>query len=67
MFLKKSFLSLTSLDLFFLLGLDNEFFFVDNDTKIYKVAPDSWKKVPTANLVLFFRVKFFVDDISLLL
>ncbi|XP_053270099.1 tyrosine-protein phosphatase non-receptor type 13 [Pleuronectes platessa] len=46
---------------------DNEFFFVDNDTKISKVAPDSWKKVPTTNFVLFFRVKFFVSDMSLLL
>ncbi|XP_028990190.1 FERM and PDZ domain-containing protein 2 isoform X2 [Betta splendens] len=46
---------------------DNEFFFVDNNTKIYKVAPDSWKKVPTAAFVLFFRVKFFVNDISILL
>ncbi|XP_070846688.1 FERM and PDZ domain-containing protein 2 [Chaetodon trifascialis] len=46
---------------------DNEFFFVDNDTKISKVAPDSWKKVPTTTFVLFLRVKFFVNDISLLL
>ncbi|XP_029954711.1 FERM and PDZ domain-containing protein 2 [Salarias fasciatus] len=46
---------------------DNEFFFVDTDTKISKVAPDSWKKVPTSTFVLFFRVKFFVNDISLLL
>ncbi|TNN04155.1 hypothetical protein fugu_001184 [Takifugu bimaculatus] len=46
---------------------DNEFFFVDNDTKISKVAPDSWKKVPTTTFVLYFRVKFFVSDISLLL
>ncbi|XP_035469664.1 FERM and PDZ domain-containing protein 2 isoform X2 [Scophthalmus maximus] len=46
---------------------DNEFFFVENDTKISKVAPDSWKKVPTTTLVLYFRVKFFVSDISLLL
>ncbi|XP_056285430.1 tyrosine-protein phosphatase non-receptor type 13 isoform X2 [Pseudoliparis swirei] len=45
---------------------DNEFFFVDNDTKISKVAPDSWKKVPTNPFVLFFRVKLFVNDISLL-
>lgn len=50
-----------------LLPSDNEFFFVDNDTKISKVAPDSWKKVPTSTFVLFFRVKFFVNDISLLL
>ncbi|XP_068161767.1 FERM and PDZ domain-containing protein 2 [Antennarius striatus] len=46
---------------------DNEFFFVDNDTKISKVAPDGWKKVPSTTFVLFFRVKFFVTDISLLL
>ncbi|XP_035998368.1 tyrosine-protein phosphatase non-receptor type 13 isoform X1 [Fundulus heteroclitus] len=46
---------------------DNEFFFVDNDTKISKVAPDSWKKVPTTMFVLFFRIKFFVNNISLLL
>ncbi|XP_041819149.1 FERM and PDZ domain-containing protein 2 [Chelmon rostratus] len=46
---------------------DNEFFFVDNDTKISKVAPDCWKKVPTTTFVLFLRVKFFVNDISLLL
>ncbi|XP_028264575.1 FERM and PDZ domain-containing protein 2 [Parambassis ranga] len=46
---------------------DNEFFFVDNDTKMSKVAPDSWKKVPSTTFVLFFRVKFFVNDISLLL
>ncbi|XP_072229504.1 FERM and PDZ domain-containing protein 2 [Leuresthes tenuis] len=46
---------------------DNEFFFVDNDTKISKVAPDTWKKVPATTFVLFFRIKFFVNDIALLL
>uniref|UniRef100_A0A3P9HDR9 FERM and PDZ domain containing 2 n=1 Tax=Oryzias latipes TaxID=8090 RepID=A0A3P9HDR9_ORYLA len=46
--------------------IDNEFFFVENDTKICKVAPDGWKKVPTTTFVLFFRIKFFVNDISLL-
>ncbi|XP_036072929.1 FERM and PDZ domain-containing protein 2 [Oryzias melastigma] len=46
---------------------DNEFFFVENDTKICKVAPDSWKKVPTTTFVLFFRIKFFVNNVSLLL
>uniref|UniRef100_H3CCB9 FERM and PDZ domain containing 2 n=1 Tax=Tetraodon nigroviridis TaxID=99883 RepID=H3CCB9_TETNG len=46
---------------------DSEFFFVDNDTKISKVAPDSWKKVPTTTFVLYFRIKFYVNDISLLL
>lgn len=58
-----------NMSLFFILSrfLDNEFFFLDNDTKISKVAPDSWKKVPTSTFVLFFRVKFFVHDIALLL
>uniref|UniRef100_A0A3P8WYT6 FERM domain-containing protein n=1 Tax=Cynoglossus semilaevis TaxID=244447 RepID=A0A3P8WYT6_CYNSE len=42
------------------------FFFVDNDSKISKVAPESWKKVPSTTFVLFFRVKFFVSDISLI-
>ncbi|CAM4706232.1 unnamed protein product [Leuciscus chuanchicus] len=46
---------------------DNEFFFLDNDTKISKVAPDAWKKVPTATFVLHFRIKFFVTDVSFLL
>uniref|UniRef100_A0A3B5BBR3 FERM and PDZ domain containing 2 n=1 Tax=Stegastes partitus TaxID=144197 RepID=A0A3B5BBR3_9TELE len=46
--------------------IDNEFFFVDNDTKISKVASDSWKKVPSTTFVLYFRVKFFVNDISLI-
>nr|XP_057918587.1 FERM and PDZ domain-containing protein 2 isoform X1 [Doryrhamphus excisus]XP_057918588.1 FERM and PDZ domain-containing protein 2 isoform X1 [Doryrhamphus excisus]XP_057918589.1 FERM and PDZ domain-containing protein 2 isoform X1 [Doryrhamphus excisus] len=46
---------------------DNEFFFVDNGCKISKVAPDSWKKVPSITFVLFFRVKFFVNDISFIL
>ncbi|XP_051969243.1 tyrosine-protein phosphatase non-receptor type 13 [Xyrauchen texanus] len=46
---------------------DDEFFFLDNETKISKVAPYSWKKVPTSTFVLHFRVKFFVNDISLLL
>lgn len=49
------------------LSSDNEFFFMDNDTKISKVAPDSWKKVPTTTFGLYFRVKFYVNDISLLL
>ncbi|XP_064174478.1 tyrosine-protein phosphatase non-receptor type 13 isoform X3 [Anguilla rostrata] len=43
---------------------DNEFFFLENETKISKVAPDCWKKFPTASFVLYLRVKFFVDDIG---
>ncbi|XP_036403195.1 tyrosine-protein phosphatase non-receptor type 13 [Megalops cyprinoides] len=46
---------------------DDEFFFLEHETKISKVAPDSWKKVQTASFVLFLRVKFFVDDIAFIL
>ncbi|XP_049320585.1 FERM and PDZ domain-containing protein 2 isoform X2 [Astyanax mexicanus] len=46
---------------------DNEFFFLDNETKISKVAPDSWKKELTSSFILHFRIKFFVSDITLLL
>ncbi|XP_061083588.1 tyrosine-protein phosphatase non-receptor type 13 [Conger conger] len=43
---------------------DNEFFFLEHETKISKVAPDCWKKFAAASFVLFLRVKFFVDDIG---
>ncbi|XP_058263000.1 FERM and PDZ domain-containing protein 2 [Hemibagrus wyckioides] len=46
---------------------DNKFFFLDNDTKISKIAPESWKKVPTSTFVLHVRIKFFISDVSLLL
>uniref|UniRef100_A0A8C2KCS1 FERM and PDZ domain containing 2 n=1 Tax=Cyprinus carpio TaxID=7962 RepID=A0A8C2KCS1_CYPCA len=46
---------------------DNEFFFIDNDTKISKVAPGAWKKVPSATFVLHFRIRYFVNDVSVLL
>lgn len=46
---------------------DDEFFFLDPETKISKVAPDIWKKTPSASFALFLRVKFFVDDIRLIL
>uniref|UniRef100_A0A674ILS3 Tyrosine-protein phosphatase non-receptor type 13 n=1 Tax=Terrapene triunguis TaxID=2587831 RepID=A0A674ILS3_9SAUR len=51
---------------------DNEFFFVDPDLKLTKVAPEGWKEEPkkkskaTINFTLFFRIKFFVDDVSLI-
>ncbi|XP_047673798.1 FERM and PDZ domain-containing protein 2 [Tachysurus fulvidraco] len=45
----------------------NEFFFLDNNTKISKIAPESWKKVPTSTFVLHVRIKFFITDVSLLL
>lgn len=52
--------------------LDNEYFFVDPDLKLTKVAPEGWKEEPkkktkaTVNFTLFFRIKFFVDDVSLI-
>ncbi|XP_071609726.1 tyrosine-protein phosphatase non-receptor type 13 [Heliangelus exortis] len=51
---------------------DNEFFFVDPDIKLSKVAPEGWKEEPKkknklpVNFCLFFRIKFFVDDVSLI-
>ncbi|KAL4617322.1 tyrosine-protein phosphatase non-receptor type 13 isoform X9 [Arapaima gigas] len=47
---------------------DNEFFFVDSDAKLSKVAPEGWKeeprkKKPDVHFNLFFRVKFFLDDV----
>ncbi|XP_075854771.1 tyrosine-protein phosphatase non-receptor type 13 isoform X8 [Microcebus murinus] len=51
---------------------DNEYFFVDPDLKLTKVAPEGWKEEPkkkskaTVNFTLFFRIKFFMDDISLI-
>uniref|UniRef100_A0A8D2L2E4 Tyrosine-protein phosphatase non-receptor type 13 n=1 Tax=Varanus komodoensis TaxID=61221 RepID=A0A8D2L2E4_VARKO len=51
---------------------DNEFFFIDPELKLTKVAPEGWKEEPkkksknTINFTLFFRIKFFVDDVSLI-
>ncbi|XP_051474720.1 tyrosine-protein phosphatase non-receptor type 13 isoform X4 [Apus apus] len=51
---------------------DKEFFFVDPDIKLSKVAPEGWKEEPKkknkppVNFHLFFRIKFFVDDVSLI-
>ncbi|XP_025897082.1 tyrosine-protein phosphatase non-receptor type 13 isoform X2 [Nothoprocta perdicaria] len=51
---------------------DHEFFFVDPDIKLSKVAPEGWKEEskkkskPPVNFILFFRIKFFVDDVSLI-
>lgn len=47
--------------------LDGEFFFLDPETKISKVAPDYWKKVASATFTVFLRVKFFPDDIYYIL
>ncbi|XP_009305697.1 FERM and PDZ domain-containing protein 2 isoform X2 [Danio rerio] len=46
---------------------DGEFFFLDPETKISKVAPDYWKKVASATFTLYLRVRFFPDDISYIL
>ena len=54
-----------------LLLSDGEHFFVDGETKLHKVAPKHWKD-PGKNrsqlfaFTLYFRVKFYVDDIRLL-
>ncbi|XP_053094720.1 tyrosine-protein phosphatase non-receptor type 13 [Pangasianodon hypophthalmus] len=45
----------------------NEFFFLDNETQISKIVPESWKKVPMSTFVLHVRIKFFINDVSLLL
>ncbi|XP_048640821.1 tyrosine-protein phosphatase non-receptor type 13 isoform X5 [Marmota marmota marmota] len=51
---------------------DNEYFFVESDLKLTKVAPEGWKEEPkkkskaTVNFTLFFRIKFFMDDVSLI-
>lgn len=46
---------------------DDEYFFLDHETKISKVAPDSWKKGQISSFVVYLRVKFFVDDITFVL
>ncbi|KAM3605890.1 uncharacterized protein V6R79_006675 [Siganus canaliculatus] len=46
---------------------DDEYFFLENETKISKVAPDSWKKGQMSSFLVFLRVKYFVDDISFIL
>ncbi|XP_066137266.1 tyrosine-protein phosphatase non-receptor type 13 isoform X5 [Saccopteryx bilineata] len=51
---------------------DNEYFFVGSDLKLTKVAPEGWKEEPkkknktAVNFTLFFRIKFFMDDVSLI-
>ncbi|XP_055720551.1 tyrosine-protein phosphatase non-receptor type 13 isoform X5 [Salvelinus fontinalis] len=50
---------------------DNEFFFIDPDAKLSKVAPEGWKeepkkKKPDIQFNLFLRIKFFVDDVNLI-
>ncbi|NXF03789.1 FRPD2 protein, partial [Smithornis capensis] len=48
-----------------------EFFFLDEETKLYKVAPDGWndqhkKKTSIINFTLFIRIKFFVNHFNVI-
>uniref|UniRef100_A0A8B9IHM4 FERM and PDZ domain containing 2 n=1 Tax=Anser cygnoides TaxID=8845 RepID=A0A8B9IHM4_ANSCY len=48
-----------------------EFFFLDDDTKLYKVAPEGWndqpkKKTSIINFTLFLRIKFFVSHFNII-
>ncbi|XP_048022875.1 tyrosine-protein phosphatase non-receptor type 13 isoform X3 [Megalobrama amblycephala] len=50
---------------------DDEFYFVEPDAKLSKVAPDGWKDDPKkkkidVNFNLFLRIKFFQDDVNLI-
>lgn len=56
---------------FFLPLADDEFFFVDPDAKLSKVAPEGWKDDPRKKksdvpFNLFLRIKFFLDDVNLI-
>nr|XP_023419256.1 FERM and PDZ domain-containing protein 2 isoform X2 [Cavia porcellus] len=48
-----------------------EFFFLDNETRLCKVAPEGWReqslKTSTVTFTLFLRIKFFVSHCGLLL
>ncbi|XP_068597095.1 tyrosine-protein phosphatase non-receptor type 13 [Brachionichthys hirsutus] len=46
---------------------DDEYFFLEHETKISKVAPDSWKKGQISSFLVFLRVKYFIDDITFIL
>ncbi|NXJ66197.1 FRPD2 protein, partial [Rostratula benghalensis] len=48
-----------------------EFFFLDEETKLYKVAPEGWndqpkKKTSIINFTLFLRIKFFVNHFDVI-
>ncbi|XP_061657139.1 tyrosine-protein phosphatase non-receptor type 13 isoform X3 [Syngnathoides biaculeatus] len=45
---------------------ENEFFFIDPDVKLSKVAPETWKKKSDVPFSLFLRIKFFLDDVNLI-
>ncbi|XP_013364256.1 PREDICTED: FERM and PDZ domain-containing protein 2 isoform X3 [Chinchilla lanigera] len=47
-----------------------EFFFLDNETRLCKIAPEGWREQPlktsTDTFTLFLRIKFFVSHCGLL-
>ncbi|XP_067340068.1 tyrosine-protein phosphatase non-receptor type 13 isoform X3 [Channa argus] len=48
---------------------ENEFFFIDPDAKLSKMAPEGWKEDPKKKksdvpFNLFLRIKFFLDDVN---
>ncbi|XP_062943414.1 FERM and PDZ domain-containing protein 2 isoform X1 [Cynocephalus volans] len=47
-----------------------EFFFLDNETRLCKIAPEGWREQPqktsTNTFMLFLRIKFFVSHFGLL-
>ncbi|XP_019738405.1 tyrosine-protein phosphatase non-receptor type 13 isoform X3 [Hippocampus comes] len=45
---------------------ENEFFFINPDVKLSKVAPETWKKKSDVPFNLFLRIKFFIDDVNLI-
>ncbi|XP_069096997.1 FERM and PDZ domain-containing protein 2 [Pleurodeles waltl] len=64
-----------NLEEYFYFGLafmkDKEFFFLDNEDVLYKVAPDGWadqakRKSSIINFTLFLRIKFFVHNFNVL-
>ncbi|XP_054974640.1 FERM and PDZ domain-containing protein 2 [Sorex araneus] len=49
---------------------DKEFFFLDNETRLCKIAPEDWNEQPPKKtwntFTLFLRIKFFVHDCGLI-
>lgn len=57
--------------LFSLQITENEFFFVEPDAKLAKLAPEAFredarKKKSDVPFNLFLRIKFFLDDVNLI-
>ncbi|XP_063075107.1 tyrosine-protein phosphatase non-receptor type 13 [Engraulis encrasicolus] len=46
---------------------DDEFFFLEAESKLSKVAPDDWRKSSASSFTLHFRLKFFISDVTMLL